>query len=91
MKKFMDLVAEAREYVEELFPWDVDELIKQDKIKLSSEGQQILTFHDPCYLGRQNDILIDPRQVLAQTQANLVGLPRSGQKSFCCGAGGAQM
>ncbi|MES0361242.1 MAG: (Fe-S)-binding protein, partial [Anaerolineales bacterium] len=45
----------------------------------------------PCYLGRQNGILIDPRQILKQTQANLIELPRNGEKSFCCGAGGAQM
>jgi Fe-S oxidoreductase len=47
--------------------------------------------HDPCYLGRHNDIIDEPRQVLAVTQAKLVELPRSGKKSFCCGAGGAQM
>jgi Fe-S oxidoreductase len=69
----------------------INELIDQDKIKLSSENNQVLAFHDPCYLGRQNDILIDPRQVLTQTKANLVELPRNGRKSFCCGAGGAQM
>lgn len=69
----------------------INELIKQDKLKLSSENNRVFAFHDPCYLGRQNDILIDPRQVLTQTQANLVELPRTGRKSFCCGAGGAQM
>jgi Fe-S oxidoreductase len=51
----------------------------------------LITFHDPCYLGRHNDIIDEPRQVLAVTQAKLVELPRSGKKSFCCGAGGAQM
>ncbi|MBT7818476.1 MAG: (Fe-S)-binding protein, partial [Chloroflexi bacterium] len=50
-----------------------------------------ITFHDPCYLGRQNDILIDPRQVLTSSGANLIEMEKSGKQSFCCGAGGAQM
>jgi Fe-S oxidoreductase len=50
-----------------------------------------IAFHDPCYLGRHNNIIEEPRQVLAQSGAKLVELPRSGKKSFCCGAGGAQM
>ncbi len=69
----------------------IDELIEQGKLTLSQNNNQTLTFHDPCYLGRQNSILIEPRQVLAKTQANLIELSRSGKKSFCCGAGGAQM
>jgi Fe-S oxidoreductase len=69
----------------------IDELIKQGQLNLSEENSQTLTFHDPCYLGRQNDILIEPRQVLTQTQANLIELSRNANKSFCCGAGGAQM
>jgi len=69
----------------------INELIKQGKLKLTAENNQTFAFHDPCYLGRQNDVLIDPRQVLSNTQANLVEFPRSGLKSFCCGAGGAQM
>jgi len=50
-----------------------------------------ITFHDPCYLGRQNDILIEPRAVLSATGGKLTELPNNGKKSFCCGAGGAQM
>jgi Fe-S oxidoreductase len=50
-----------------------------------------IAFHDPCYLGRHNNILDAPRQVLGQMPSRLVELPRSGKKSFCCGAGGAQM
>jgi Fe-S oxidoreductase len=69
----------------------IDELINQGRLTLTGENRQTLTFHDPCYLGRQNHILIEPRQVLNHTQANLVELPRNGNKSFCCGAGGAQM
>jgi Fe-S oxidoreductase/nitrate reductase gamma subunit len=69
----------------------INELISQGKLKFTQVNNRILTFHDPCYLGRQNNILIEPRQVLMQTQAELIELPRNGRKSFCCGAGGAQM
>jgi Fe-S oxidoreductase len=69
----------------------INELIDQGQLKLNTENNQTLTFHDPCYLGRQNDIFNDPRQILSFTQANLVEMPRTGHKSFCCGAGGAQM
>jgi Fe-S oxidoreductase len=53
-------------------------------------GLQV-TFHDPCYLGRQNDIFHEPREIIQSTRANFVELNRHGRKSFCCGAGGAQM
>ncbi len=69
----------------------INELIKQGQLKLNTDNNDTLTFHDPCYLGRQNDIFNDPRQILTLTQTNLVEMPRNGRKSFCCGAGGAQM
>jgi Fe-S oxidoreductase len=69
----------------------INELIAAGKLKMRRDGQAKLTFHDPCYLGRQNEILIDPRQVLEETGVELIELPRHGRKSFCCGAGGAQM
>jgi Fe-S oxidoreductase len=70
----------------------INELIQSGRLKLRpDESPGKLTFHDPCYLGRQNDVLIDPRQVLQSTQADFVELPRNGRKSFCCGAGGGQM
>jgi Fe-S oxidoreductase len=49
------------------------------------------TFHDPCYLGRQNQIVADPRVTLQNSGAQVVEMAQHGAKSFCCGAGGAQM
>jgi Fe-S oxidoreductase len=49
-----------------------------------------VTFHDPCYLGRHNNIVEEPRAVLAGLNVNLTEMPRSHKNSFCCGAGGAQ-
>ena len=50
-----------------------------------------VTFHDPCYLGRQNNILDEPRKIIQSAYSRFTELPRHGRKSFCCGAGGAQM
>jgi Fe-S oxidoreductase len=50
-----------------------------------------MTFHDPCYLGRQNGIIEEPRQNLETLGVNIIEMPRHGKKSFCCGAGGSQM
>jgi Fe-S oxidoreductase len=69
----------------------IDELIQSGKIALKADSNPSVTLHDPCYLGRQNDILIEPRQVLNRVSSSMIELPRHGKKSFCCGAGGAQM
>lgn len=49
-----------------------------------------VTFHDPCYLGRQNGIVAAPRKVLAAASLPPREMPRNRKNSFCCGAGGAQ-
>jgi Fe-S oxidoreductase len=69
----------------------IDELIKNNGLKLKSDGSRKITYHDPCYLGRQNGIIEAPREVLQSNQAEYIELPRHGRKSFCCGAGGGQM
>jgi Fe-S oxidoreductase len=69
----------------------INEMIAGGKIKLKGNGAGKITFHDPCYLGRQNDILQDPRTILQNNSDSFVELPRHGKRSFCCGAGGGQM
>jgi Fe-S oxidoreductase len=49
-----------------------------------------VTFHDPCYLGRHNGVIEQPRTVLTQLGAEVTEMPRTRNNSFCCGAGGAQ-
>ncbi len=49
-----------------------------------------ITFHDPCYLGRHNDIYVAPREVIAASGASLVEMERNGTNAMCCGAGGAR-
>ena len=62
-----------------------------DQLSTSSDPSSKIAFHDPCYLGRHNGITVEPRQTLRLMEADLVEMPRHGMKSFCCGAGGAQM
>jgi Fe-S oxidoreductase len=53
-------------------------------------GDQKITYHDPCYLGRHNDVFVAPREVLGKVGAT-VEMVRNGTNSFCCGAGGGRM
>ena len=70
----------------------INELVGAGKISLeTSKDQYTVTFHDPCYLGRHNGIFEAPREALNSTGVTTIELPRNASKSFCCGAGGAQM
>ena len=63
--------------------------------RLTIEGGQFrgkrITFHDPCYLGRANNIYEAPRELIKKLDAQLVEMKKSRKNGLCCGAGGAQM
>ncbi|MBL7474062.1 (Fe-S)-binding protein [Robertkochia sediminum] len=66
-----------------------------DDGRLTIEGGKFkgkrITFHDPCYLGRANDVYEAPRELIKKLDAELVEMKNCRKKGLCCGAGGAQM
>lgn len=69
----------------------IEELYADGKLKQSAAVRADVTYHDPCYLGRHNQVYAAPREALRHAGASLTELPRHRNNSFCCGAGGAQM
>jgi Fe-S oxidoreductase len=70
----------------------LQELIENGQLNLgAAQSQGLITFHDPCFLGRQNGVIEAPRQAMSGVGLKLTEMTRSGKRSFCCGAGGAQM
>lgn len=72
----------------------IQQLIDEGKLK-QTEGKPFkgkrITFHDPCYLGRGNNVYEAPRKALEVLDAQLVEMKRCKSNGLCCGAGGAQM
>ncbi|MFZ2098818.1 MAG: (Fe-S)-binding protein, partial [Anaerolineales bacterium] len=74
----------------------INELFASGKLepvtqKSAAKPYSSVTYHDPCYLSRHNHILNEPRHDISNLSLSLTELPRHALKSFCCGAGGAQM
>ncbi|WP_299120364.1 (Fe-S)-binding protein [uncultured Tenacibaculum sp.] len=71
----------------------ISKLIKEGR--LSIEGENLkgkrLTYHDPCYLGRANDVYETPRDLIRRLGVKMTEMKRHKSTALCCGAGGAQM
>jgi heterodisulfide reductase subunit D len=71
----------------------LQQLINAGKLTIQGgafKGKKI-TFHDPCYLGRANEVYEAPRELIEKLDAELVEMKRCKSNGLCCGAGGAQM
>jgi Fe-S oxidoreductase len=71
----------------------LDSAIADGRLKVNSETlkEARLTYHDPCYLGRGNDIYDEPRSILKKIAPGFTEMERNRSFALCCGAGGAQM
>lgn len=70
----------------------LSELIDEGKLNFSKDFDKVITYHDPCFLGRYNDIYEAPRKILeALPGLSLVEMQRNREESFCCGGGGGMM
>ena len=64
-------------------------LVEEGRLKPVAGSDKKITFHDPCYLGRQNGVYDAPRSLVQiSSRASAVEMERSRNKSFCCGGGG---
>ncbi|MEE9292433.1 MAG: (Fe-S)-binding protein [Acidobacteriota bacterium] len=67
-------------------------MIREGRLRLPSGDGSSITFHDPCYMARGNGETRAPREILsALPGAQILEMPRHGEHTFCCGAGGGAM
>ena len=70
----------------------ITELIEQGRLKLPKEVNKKVTYHDPCFLGKQNHIFDEPRFIIQSIPGiELVEMDRNRERSLCCEGGGGRM
>ncbi|MEV0945376.1 heterodisulfide reductase-related iron-sulfur binding cluster [Rhodococcus sp. NPDC049939] len=69
----------------------LNRLVRQKKLIPVASVDENVTYHDPCFLGRHNKVYDAPRELMAASGTTLKEMPRHGERSMCCGAGGARM
>ncbi len=71
----------------------LSDMLRQGKLKMKKDalaGKKV-TYHDPCYLGRGNEVFDAPRELIESLTDDLTEMKRNRRNGLCCGAGGAQM
>lgn len=67
----------------------LERLVSEGKLSPKAQSEAKVTFHDPCYLGRQNKIFDAPRQLVQLSiRPASIEMEKSRENSFCCGGGG---
>jgi len=85
--QYPDLKAEVIHYTHLL-----KELLEEEKLTFDKEFPQKIVYHDPCFLGKQNNVYDEPRYVLSQIPgAEQVEFERNRERSLCCEGGGGRM
>lgn len=69
----------------------LNQLVREGRLIPVNKSEKKLTYHDPCYLGRHNQIYEAPRELLEATGVEVTEMPRNRERSFCCGGGGGRM
>jgi heterodisulfide reductase subunit D len=71
----------------------LEKFIENGKLKVDATALKnvSITYHDPCYLGRANEIYNEPRKILKTLTGNFIEMERNKRFALCCGAGGGQM
>jgi Fe-S oxidoreductase len=69
----------------------LNQLVREGRLIPVNKSEKSLTYHDPCYLGRHNQVFEAPRELLNATGVTITEMPRNQERSFCCGAGGGRM
>ena len=85
--EYTELKVEVNHYTQSL-----SELIKKKKLTFTKDVNKTVTYHDPCFLGRQNQLFEEPRHILTSIPGlNFVEMDRIRERALCCEGGGGRM